>query len=274
MQFPADDRGNGFDEHRRAVPVVPFDRNATAEFSGKSMGDQSSKSTAPTAFPQQRGKLDDNLFSEDPRRQYAALKEMEASTAITKARYDRIHDIRWTTRHLTLAELAERLLKEKRSSGPISKDTHQEILSLIRQCERQQRQRLLKALQEDPAITRFPRAAVARWLALAALAGFVLGGGLAYLLVPRGGRPDPRVSEAYLDTHTGKLIAVDSESEKHLAAALAKGDWQPAFYCWNCRQWLPVKNPQKPDTPLGRPPHALLNRPITPQTSPGSGPRQ
>jgi hypothetical protein len=271
MQSPADDRGCGFDEHRRAAPAGPFGRNQTAEFSGTSRDDQSPKSKVATASPQQRGKLDENLFSEDARRQYTALKELESATAITKARYERVHDIRWTTRHLALAELAERLLKEKRPPGPISKDTHQEILALIRQCEQQQRQRLLKSLQEDPAIG-FPRAAVARWLVSAALAGFVFGGGLAYFLVPKRGQPDSRAAEAYIDTHTRNLISPDSDSEKHLAAAVKSGDYQPAFYCWNCRQWLPVKRPQQPGASVGRPPQALLNRPVAPQSQCGGTP--
>jgi hypothetical protein len=254
MQSPADNCGSGLDGHRRAAPAVPFDKDETAP-------------------PQQRGKLDENLFSEDARRQYAALKELESSTAITKARYDRIHDIRWTTRHLALAELAERILKEKRPAGPISADVHQEILSLIRQCERQQRQRLLKSLQEDPVIA-FCRRAMTRWLVSAALAGFVLGGGLTYLLVSKGGPPDARAVEAYLDTRTGNVISADSPSEKHQAGGVGRGDCRPAFYCWNCRQWLPVKRPQKPGASADVPMQALLNRPIASQVSGKVEPRR
>ena len=232
------------------------------------------KSNAPSPSSQQRGNLDENLFSEDARRQYAALQgagirdgdyQGEVLTASTT----------FAGQHGTLRSLnwPRGSSKKKRSPGPISKDTRQEILSLIRQCEQQQRQRLLKTMQEDPAIG-FPRAAVARWLVFAALAGFVFGGGLAYLLVPKSGRPDSRAAEAYIDTHTGKLVSLDSESEKHLAAAVERGDYQPAFYCWNCRQWLPVKNPQKPGTSVGRPPNALLNRPVAPQIDWGSEPRR
>ena len=115
-------------------------------------------------------------------------RSYESSTAITKVRYDRIHDIRWATRHLVLAELAERLLKEKRSPGPISTDASLEILKLIRLCEQQQRERLLKTMQEDPEIA-FPRVTLVRWLVSAVLAGLVLGGGLAYLLCLKVARP-------------------------------------------------------------------------------------
>ena len=61
-------------------------------------------------------------------------------------------------------------------------------------------------MQEDPAIA-FPRATLVRWLVSAVLAGFVLGGGLAYLLVPKGRTPDSRPAEAYIDTRTGQLIS-------------------------------------------------------------------
>ena len=184
------------------------------------------------------------------------------STAITKHAVWRIHAIRWATRHLTLAELADKLLKERRFSGPLSTDAHKEILALIRQCERQQRERLFKEMQEDPVIA-FPRAALARWLVSAVLAGFVLGGGLAYLFVPRGGAPGSTSAEAFIDTRTGQVVSVDSESEKHRACAGKEGDYQPAFYCWQCRQWLPVKNPQKPEASAAGPVQSLSNRPTT-----------
>jgi hypothetical protein len=235
-----------------------------AELSCKAEGDQLPKPKLPTSSPQPGGSLDDKLFSEDARRQYAALKELEASTTITKVQYDRIHDIRWATRHLALAELAERLLKERRFPGPIVTDAHQEILALIRQCERQQRERLFKAMQEDPVIA-FPRATLARWAVAAVLAGFVLGGGLAYLLVRKGGPPESRPAEAYIDTRTGELISADSESEKHQTHTGAEGPCQPAFYCWKCRQWLPVKNPQKHDASVAGPVQALSDRPTVSQ---------
>jgi hypothetical protein len=58
---------------------------------------------------------------------------------------------------------------------------------------------------------------------------------------------------------------VDSESEKHRAGAGKEGDYQPAFYCWQCRQWLPVKNPRKPGTAADGPVQSLSDRPIVPQ---------
>ncbi len=118
-------------------------------------------------------------------------------------------------------------------------------------------------MQEDPVIA-FPRAALARWLVSAALAGFVLGGGLAYLFVPKGAPRDSRPAEVYIDTRTGQLISADSESEKHRAGTGKQDDYQPAFYCWKCRQWLPVKNPQKNGASTASPVHAISNRPISP----------
>jgi len=183
---------------------------------------------------------------------------------ITKVQYDRIHDIRWATRHLALAELAERLLKEKRSPGPISTDASLEILKLIRLCERQQRERLLKTMQEDPEIA-FPRVTLVRWLVSAVLAGLVLGGGLAYLLVPKGGPRDSRPAEAYIDARTGQVISEDSDSQQHGTGAGKANDYQPAFYCWKCRQWLPVKKPQNHDQPVEGPLRAFSDRPASPR---------
>ena len=264
MQSPADDRGGGFDEHRQAAPAVPSDGDKATSSSGKSKVDHSPKPNGSSPSSERRGKLDEYLFSEDARMQYAALKELVDSTAITKTQYDRIHAIRWATRHLALAELADRLLKERRFSGPLSTDAHKEILALIRLCERQQRERLFKEMQEDPIIA-FPRASLARWLVSAVLAGFVLGGGLAYLFAHKGGSPGSTPAEAYIDTRTGQVVSVDSESEKHRAGAGKEGDYQPAFYCWQCRQWLPVKNPRKPDTAANGPVQSLSDRPIAPQ---------
>ena len=150
MQSPADDRGGGFDEHRQAAPAVPSDGDKATSRSGKSKVDHSPKPNGSSPSSERRGKLDEYLFSEDARMQYAALKELVDSTAITKTQYDRIHAIRWATRHLALAELADRLLKERRFSGPLSTDAHKEILALIRQCERQQRERLFKEMQRRP----------------------------------------------------------------------------------------------------------------------------
>ncbi len=261
MPFTADDRQNSVNGHRRADPVVPPARDNVALGSGNSPQDRSPNANGVSTSAQRRAKLDENLFSTDPRRQYAALKELQTSMAIGKARYDRIHNIRWSTRYLVLAELAEKLLKEKRSVGPAPTNAHQEIMTLIRQCERAQRQRLLQALQEDPEIA-MPRATFVRWLVSAALAGFLLGGVLAYLLVPDGRPPDSKTAEAYIDTRTGNVISADRDSQGNQAGAAGEGDYEPAFYCWNCRKWLPVKNPQKHAAPVAGPLQALSDRPI------------
>ncbi len=263
MQVPADDRGSGFEELRRAAPVPPSTHGGATSRSGELNDGPSPNPGGPSRSAQEREKLDEKLFSEDPRKQYAAFKELsESAKTITKAQYDRIHDIRWATPHLALAELGEKLLREKRSCGPASTDTQREILTLIRQCDQQYRERLLKAMQEDPAIG-FRQAVLRRGLVAAALAGFLLGSGLAYLLLPKGRTPDSGRAEAYVDTRTGQLISTSSQSEKQLAAALSRGDCQPAFYCWKCRQWLPVKNPEQQVTTVAGPIRAI-HRPIIP----------
>ena len=105
----------------------------------------SERSSMKTCFPRMRG-------NSTPR-----SRRLESATGDHQGAYDRIQDIRWATPHLAPAELAEKILREKRSPSPTSTDTQREILALIRQCEQQQRERLLKAMQEDPVIA-FPRA--------------------------------------------------------------------------------------------------------------------
>jgi len=263
MQSPADDGGGGFDEHRRAAPAVPSDEDNAASRSAKSKGNQSPGSNVADGSLQRGGKLDEDLFSADARRQYVALKELEGSTTLTKVQYDRIHHIRWATRHLAIADLAETLLRDKRPFGPISTNTRREIAALIQQCERHEREQLLKTLREDPAVE-LPRAAFARWLVSAALAGFVLGGGLAYLLAPKGAAPDSRPAEAYIDTRTGEVVAVDADSENDRERQGDVSNYQPAYYCWKCRQWLPVRNPQKHAPSPAGPMQTLSDRPVVP----------
>ena len=117
-------------------------------------------------------------------------------------------------------------------------------------------------MQEDPAIG-FRQAVLRRGLVAAALAGFLLGSGRPILLLPKGRTPDSGRAEAYVDTRTGQLISTSSQSEKQLAAALSRGDCQPAFYCWKCRQWLPVKNPEQQVTTVAGPIRAI-HRPVIP----------
>ena len=181
MQFPADDCGSGLGDDRRTAPAAPSAAAGATLQSGSPRSNKSPRPASATVPQERRKRLDEDLFSEDARRQYVALKELTTATAITKAQYDRIHAIRWATRHLALAELAERLLRVKRSLGPTPADAHQEIVELIRKCVQQDRARLLKAMQEDPVIV-LSRGSVVRWLISVALAGIVLGGGVTYLL--------------------------------------------------------------------------------------------
>jgi hypothetical protein len=239
MQSSADECVDGFDKPREQ---------------------QTPRSKASAVSPRQRGKLDEALFCDDPRRQYAALKELESTPAISKSRYDRVREIRWATRHLALAELAEKILQEKKSSDPGSTDTHQEILKLIRQCERRQLDRLVKAMREDPLIA-FPRETLVRWLECALLAGVVLGAGLAFLFAPQGRTTDAMPAEAYIDIRTGELVAAEAASAQRPGGSPKDEHCQPAYYCWKCRQWLPVRNMQNQGTARTGPLRAASDRP-------------
>lgn len=264
MSLAADDHQNGASGRPRtgsaASPV------AVDEDSGSSptQQDRPANENGSSVSAKRRGKLDENLFSDDPRKQYVAIKELETSATISRARYDRIHNIRWSTRHLALAELAERVLEKRRPASPVPTATHQEIMSLVRQCERQQRQRLFQALQEDPEVA-LPRGALTRWLIGAAVAGFVLGGVMTYLLVPRGKHTETKAAEAYIDARTGDVTSAEPDAQGRQAGPAGIGDYEPAYYCWKCRKWLPVKNPQKQAAPVAGPLQALSDRPLAPR---------
>lgn len=230
-----------------------------------SEADQSLRVEQSPVASQQPKKPMDELFSGDARRQYVALKELlGGSTAITKIQYDRIQELRWATRHLAIAELAGTILHEKPSPNAISAATHREVTALIQQCDEQQRQQRRKAMDEKPVIP-LTRALLVRWLASAAVAGLLLGGVLMYLSTPQGGQPVAKPAEAYINPHTGSLVSANSESEKDQASSEGTNNCQPAFYCWKCRQWLPVKNPRSQEVSLGGPLQALSARSVVMQ---------
>ena len=85
MQVPADDRGSGFEELRRAAPVPPSTHGGATSRSGELNDGPSPNPGGPSRSAQEREKLDEKLFSEDPRKQYAAFKELsESAKTITK----------------------------------------------------------------------------------------------------------------------------------------------------------------------------------------------
>ena len=122
----------------------------------------------------------------------------------------------------------------------------------------------MSAAQEGRSIA-ISLALLIRWLVSAALAGVAVGSVLAYLVMPRGGAGNSKLAEAYIDTRTGKVISADSRSGKHQTASAEQGYYQPAFYCWKCRQWLPVENPQKREVPRGGAARAMSARPAAPR---------
>lgn len=210
-----------------------------------------------------RRAVTEHLFSADAKKQFAALKAMAAANGISRRQYHRIDEIRRTTSHLLIAELAEHLLHDKVRPDQISVEARREAISLFEESEELRRRRLLQMAQKPPEIT-LARKLLVRWLAGAVAAGFLLGAVLAYLALPRASAH--AVSEAdtaYIDTRTGRLASFGSESEKAEAQrGDADGHYRKAYYCWKCRQWLPLSAPKKSGDATALSAQALSDRAV------------
>lgn len=210
----------------------------------------------PTSMP---GPNDENLFANDARRQFFALKKLDGAEGLTKAQQARIHELRRNTRHLAIAELCDRLVREPRFQSGVSHETQREVSTMIQRSERQQREQSKNAARETTA-SALTGTMVAAWLATGLLVGLLLGGGLTYGRVSQPADCVARPTGAFFDTRTGDLVsggetAIPSSESRFL---------QPAFYCWKCRQWLPTQNqnPQHHGPALVGPSQALTNRPV------------
>lgn len=247
-------------EKRTGAASAPRDGHA-ADGSGKAEEDPSSR-PEHQATAARRRTIAEYLFSLDAKKQFAALKVLATTTGITRRQYHRIEEVRRTTSHLVIAELAERLLRDKASPDGISTATRREVMSLLQESEEHQRRRLLQSSHKPPEIT-LARTLLVRWLACAIVIGFVLGGLLVCLFLSRG--VVHAVSEAdtaYIDTRTGRLASLGSESEKAASRrGGAESPYQPAYYCWKCRQWLPLAVPKKGGDSATGPAQALSDRP-------------
>ena len=79
----------------------------------------------------------------------------------------------------------------------------------------------------------------------------------------RQASPVAAPAEAYIDTRTGSLVSLDDSCKDSQTRQGETSVCQPAYYCWKCRQWLPVKNPQKNGASVVTV-QAISNRPINP----------
>jgi len=207
------------------------------------------------------------LFSEDPRRQYAALRQLESAEAISERLYERVREIRSDTPHLLIAEAAATLLERKPREfrSHISEQTRREVAALLDAQEERERRRL-RTTAKEAAVIRVPGRSLAAWLAIAVGLGGLLGGIAVYALLPRDEVEQAAPGGVYLDKRSGTLLNVDDATDDTSQRA-SEGGYEPAYYCWKCKQWLPVRKPQGPGATLDGPRQALADRPLTPKTN-------
>jgi hypothetical protein len=211
-------------------------------------------------------RLLDGLFSDDPRRQYAALRHLELAEAISDRVYERIRAIRSDTPHLLIAETAAKLLEEKPRDiqDHISEQTRREAGALIEAQEERERQRLRRAAKE-PSVIQLPSGSLVRWLTCAVAAGGLFGGLGAYAMLPRRETQRAAPAEVYIDRRSGALLSMDGDAAEDSSPRVPESGYEPAYYCWKCKQWLPQRKPQKSAGSIEGPRQSLADRPLNPK---------
>ena len=265
----ARDPGNGW-----AAPAAPWSDDDIASLLSQAGEDPSPQAIRRGEPLQPKRESLGGLFSDEPPRQFAALKELATRPALQAAQYDRIQTIRDTTRHLLIAELAENILRQRGgpSASIFSKEAYGEVAALLQQEEALQQEKRRNGRKEPMPIEMSPSAA-ARWLLSAGLAGLLLGGVATWGLMPRPKPVHDESLQAYLDSRTGKPILPNSDEWREAIRRNDMSRLEPAFYCWNCKKWLPTRNSQKSQSSaaLG-PAQALAERPLAanrPAAAPG-----
>lgn len=256
--------GGGHAAPQRPVPAIPLGDAEIADAMNDPAGESLRRENQRLAEAgRQRGLLE-ALFSDDPRRQFAALRRLQTLPAITATQYERIRELRRDSPHLLIAEQAEKLLHEKPRDAPeaISASTRREVASLIQAQEERQRRRQARGAGVAPALY-LSVASLAGWAACILAAGCLLGGLLAYAVLPRQPVVREEPAEVYIDPRSGNLLCVDQASDEQTSQPTA--GYAPAYYCWRCRQWLPVRRPQKPGETLAGPRQSLVERPLAPK---------
>jgi hypothetical protein len=235
-----------------------------ASRSGKVNRGRSPTSNGPYRASEQREKVDEDLFSENGENQYRALKAIANADDITVEQYDRLQDIRYSTSRQDTAELAGKILRKQAEPSTIARIVLREVFALVLR-DRPRNHRLLFATSRESLTINPAGASFMRQLVFTALASFVLGSMFTYVVIPRRERSSMETGTAYIDTRTGQLVSMDSESSRDRARQENSGNYQPAFYCWKCRQWLPVKNPKSHGTSVTGPLQAVADRPTSPR---------
>jgi len=258
-------RGDGRDVPHRPVPAVPIQEDDIAAAMGDAAGDSLREENQRLAEAGRQRRLLENLFAEDPRRQFAALRQLEASTSVTTVQYERIRELRRQSPHLLIADQAEKLLHEKPRDGQeaISEHTRREVASLIEAQEERQRRRHARTAGAA-ATMHLSVVSLVGWIAAALAAGCAVGVLTSYAILPRQPAVRERSAEVYVDPRSGDLLCVDPGDAGEEPQPTPAAGYVPAFYCWKCRQWLPIRKPQKAGDSAAGPRQSLVERPLAP----------
>lgn len=259
-------RGDGRGASHRPVPAVPNPDDEIADAMRDPGGERVRRESQRLAEAGRQRAILEGLFSDDPRRQFAALRRLEAIPSITAAQHERIRELRQESPHLLIAEQAEKLLQEKPHDAQeaISEQTRREVASLIRAQEERQRRRHAKAASANSAVY-LSVASLIGWGTCALALGCLLGGLTTYVMLPRQAVVREKSAEVHIDPRSGNLLCVDEASGDETSDRAASSGYYPAYYCWKCQQWLPVRRPQKPGESIAGPRQSLVERPMVPK---------
>lgn len=264
MKSPENGEAGGIGQHLPATRVSPLDEESIAASIGEAGTADPRRLDAQFDTRKQRKQtLAKRLFSDDPRQQYAALRQLEKEPEMSDAQQDRVREIQDQTSHLVIAELAQRLLVEKRSARPfaVSDRTRREVATLWKAQEERDRRRRQQAAREA-VLVQLPRSTAGRWLACAAIAGGLLGSAATFFVAPRQQERQAAPAEVFIQPRSGELICVEQDSAQGSPPADDRAGFEPAFYCWKCRQWLPLRSPHQPRHAIEGPRQALSARPL------------
>lgn len=203
------------------------------------------------------------LFSNDPRQQYAALRQLVSASEVTDSHLERVEEIRRQTVHLLIAELAERVLEDKRQRRPaaISDRSRQEVAALLRAQDERDRQRQQRASREGRAVLG-SGVALFPWLLCATLVGGAVGAMGTYWLTPRHEAHQATTAAVLIHPRSGELLCVEDTPAATASPDADRTGFEPAYYCWKCQKWLPVRNPRQPAQGIEGPRQALSARPM------------
>ncbi len=249
-------------------PGKQVSEDAVLQMIGESSGEHVRRRSQSILDAARHAAMVEGLFSENPNQQFAALRALESASSLSAAQYERLCALRSESPHLPIVELAQRLLEEKPHEvpSPFSADTRREVAALVEAVEERIRRRP-RPMRSIPLVQLTPWA-FGVWVGAAALIG-CLGAAVTLWLFSRGAEsPAAAAGQVYIDRRSGALVYLDRNPAEAEAGQAVPQNLEPAYYCWKCKQWLPVRNPQRVGDTIEGPRQSLLDRPVR-----SSGPR-